>query len=138
MSSVLEVHERDGLSSCREMQPASDSATDAPGGARLPKYGERTLEYRAGRRAAGLPGRIGGGVRVGGGAVLADAGAAGVGEAGGLDHREEDLPRHGTADSVGPGGVLRDERVVGEPHVADLQPAARAQDAEDLPEGGRL
>ena len=71
-----------------------------------------------------LPGGVEGGLRVARGAVLARSYQANVAEAGVFKHCEEDLPRHGAGDSVGPAGFVRRETVTDQPDVAGLQPAA--------------
>jgi len=77
-----------------------------------------------GRGSAGDLGRLAGGVvrglRVTGGAVLARSHQAGFREAGPFEHREEDLPRHGADNSVGPLGFVRRDPVANQSDIARL------------------
>ncbi len=91
-----------------------------------------------GLRSAGNLGRLAGGVvrglRVPRGAVLAGSLKAGFREAGPFKHREEDLPRHGAGNSIGPLGLVRGVPVTDESDIAGLKPTTRPQDSEDLAE----
>jgi hypothetical protein len=59
-------------------------------------------------------------------------------EPGLFEHREEDLPRHGTGNSVGPGRLIRRRFVPRQTHIAGLEPPAGLEDAEDLTESSRF
>ncbi len=72
---------------------------------------------------AGLLGRIVRRLCVRGSAVLSSPSEAGLDEAGILKHREEDLPRHGPSDSVGPGRLVGRRLFALQAHVAGLKPA---------------
>src|SRR5574341_2519252 len=90
----------------------------------------------AGRRSAGDLGRLAGGVvrglRVPGGAVLTRSHMVGIREAGVFEHREEDLPRHGAGNSVGPLGLVRRDPVTNQSDIARLEPTAWAWDSDNL------
>ena len=77
-----------------------------------------------GRGSAGDIGRLPGGVVRGlgviGGAVLARSHQAGFREAGLFKHREEDLPRHGAGNSVGPLGLVRRDPVANQSDIAEI------------------
>lgn len=83
-----------------------------------------------GQGSAGNLGRLAGGVerglRVPRGAVLARSHKPRIFEASLLKHREEDLPRHGPGNSVGPLGLVQRDPVASQSDVAGLEPAARA------------
>jgi hypothetical protein len=85
--------------------------------------------------STGFPRCVERGLGVAGCAVVSRPHAAGICEAGVFEHREEDLPRHGARNSVGPGGFLWRRFFAGEPHVARLDTAARLEHPEDLAEG---
>jgi hypothetical protein len=75
---------------------------------------------------------------VGRGAVLPRPRTPDVTEAGSLQHREEDLPRHGAGDSVGPEGLVRRGLLPDQPDVTCLEPTAWAQEPKDLLQYSRL
>ena len=89
-----------------------------------------------GQGSAGNLGRLAGGIErclgVAGGAVLSRSHKAHIDEAGLFEHREEDLPRHGAGNSVGPLGLVRRDPVTNQSDITSLEPAAWAQDPEDL------
>jgi hypothetical protein len=79
-----------------------------------------------------FPGSVKRRLGVTGRAILAGACQTAIGEAGFFEHCEEDLPRHGAGNSVGPGRLVRRRPVTDQPDVACLKPTAGTQDPEDL------
>ena len=71
-------------------------------------------------------------------AILARSDEPALGEAGVFEHREEDLPRHGAGNSVGPLGLVPWHLISDKADVARLKAPARTQDPEDLPQRGGL
>ncbi len=79
-----------------------------------------------------LAGGIKRGLRMARGSIFTCSREVRVGEAGVFEHREEDLPRHGTGNSVGPLGLVRRDAVTNQSDIARLEASPRAQDPEDL------
>jgi len=90
------------------------------------------------RGSAGDLGRLAGGIkrglRMARGSIFTCSREVRVGEAGLFKHREEDLPRHGAGNSVGPLGLVRRDSLTDQSDIARLEPTARTQDAENLPQ----
>lgn len=61
-----------------------------------------------------------------------------VGEAGFFEYGEEDLPRYGAGNSIGPWRLVRWGPVTDQSNVAGLKPTAGTQHSENLSKGCRL